>query len=371
MKKPSLPPTDDSHFQDFTSEMLLDKKQIKKILIRCPTWVGDIVMATPVIECLHHNFPDARISCLVKTYASGILENSPGLDEIIPFNDKNYTGFMNLTKKIREIQPDLFILLPNSFRSILSAWLGKSKRIYGYKRNLRSFLLTDGPIPEKDKNGKIIPIPMKDYYLDICRHLELEIFKNSAPRLFFSKSIQKKGMELLRKYDIQDSDFVIGINPGASFGSSKCWPPEYFAKTAELFQKHQNAKILLLASPSEKEITDKIIEISNAEIINTQPDQIDLGILKPLIKRCNLLITNDTGPRHYAVAFEIPQIVIMGPTDPEYTASDLDKTIILRQDLKCSPCHKKTCPLNHECMTMISPEMVLDAGNEILKRYSN
>ena len=161
-------------------------------------------------------------------------------------------------------------------------------------------------------------------------------------------------------------DKVIGLNPGASFGSSKCWPAQNFARTAELFEEKTGARILLFAGPGEDEIVKAILSKTSAKIINTAPDRVDLELLKPLVKRCNLFVTNDTGPRHYAVAFDVPAVVIMGPTDPRYTSSNLDKTIVIRVDLDCSPCHKKTCPADHRCMTQITPEMVLEAGEKLL-----
>ncbi|MDP6415842.1 MAG: glycosyltransferase family 9 protein [Gammaproteobacteria bacterium] len=106
---------------------------------------------------------------------------------------------------------------------------------------------------------------------------------------------------------------------------------------------------------------------SRATIFNTAADKIGLAELKPLIKRCGLLVTNDTGPRHYAVAFNIPHIVLMGPTNAIYTATNLELSTVLQKDLPCVPCHKKTCPLGHHaCMTEISPSMVMEAASTAL-----
>ncbi|UCE72002.1 MAG: hypothetical protein JSU99_01460, partial [Nitrospiraceae bacterium] len=114
------------------------------------------------------------------------------------------------------------------------------------------------------------------------------------------------------------------------------------------------------------------VEQSPATIINTGPDRVDLALLKPLINRCNLLITNDTGPRHYGVAFSVPVVVIMGPTNPVYTASNLDKSVVLRKEMDCSPCHKRTCPHgHHNCMKMITPDEVLQAGIQLLEEVQN
>ncbi len=160
---------------------------------------------------------------------------------------------------------------------------------------------------------------------------------------------------------------MVGINPGASFGSSKCWPTDYFARLCEMLQSQFNCKLLLLVGPGKEEIATQIENNCSADIINTATDQINLAALKPLVKRCNLLITNDTGPRHYAVALNVPNIVLMGPTNPLYTTSNLEYTTVLRRDLPCVPCHKKACPLGHHaCMKEITPEMVFAEASSIL-----
>jgi heptosyltransferase-2 len=218
------------------------------------------------------------------------------------------------------------------------------------------------------EDGEIKPIPMQDYYLDLCRYLDLEIPTSPKPTLYISDTLASQGANRLKNYGIEAGDTVIGLNPGASFGSSKCWPTEYFAELAEQLQDRFGGKLLLLVGPGEEAIADRIIQASNAEIINTAKDRIDLAHLKPLIKRCNLLITNDTGPRHYAVAFDVPHIVLMGPTNAIYTANNLQMATVLQRQLPCVPCHKKTCPLGHHaCMNEITPAMVMEAATNYLE----
>jgi heptosyltransferase-2 len=135
-----------------------------------------------------------------------------------------------------------------------------------------------------------------------------------------------------------------------------------------MLQSEFRSKIILFAGPREDEIAETIVSMSKAQIIDTSPDKVDLDLLKPLIKRCELLITNDTGPRHYGVALNIPTVVLMGPTNPKYTESDLDSSEVIRLELPCSPCHKKVCPRDHECMTDITPQMVLEKSKELIKR---
>jgi len=335
-------------------------------LVFCPNWVGDVVMATPAFKCLRQNYPDARIIGLIRGYAKGVVEDAPWFDRLIEINDKSWRGFAHLVYQIRSLKAKLAVVLPNSLRSALLARLGGARQIYGYRRNGRTMLLSGGPLPLRD-GGKIRPVPMVDYYLEICRRLKLNIDPKKKPRLYISESLQKRGDRLLDGYGIASDDMVIGLNPGARYGASKCWPPEYFASLAELLEQRWNCRLLLFIGPGEESIGHKIVQLSKAAIINTEADNVDLALLKPLIQRCRLLVTNDTGPRHYAVAFDIPVVVIMGPTDPRYTHANLEKTTVLRQALDCSPCHLKECPLEHSCMREISPEAVLQAADQLVQ----
>jgi heptosyltransferase-2 len=129
-----------------------------------------------------------------------------------------------------------------------------------------------------------------------------------------------------------------------------------------MLERRWSCKILLLIGPGEEKLGERITQFSRVNIINTGADRVDLATLKPIVKRCRLLITNDTGPRHYAVALGVPAVVMMGPTDPRYTQANLSNTIVLRRDLECAPCHEKRCPRNHECMTAITPQVVMDAA---------
>lgn len=338
-------------------------------MVFCPNWVGDVVMATPVFACLRSNYPKARIVGVIRRYAHGVIEDSPWFDSIIDCDDKTLKGFSSLVKVVRSLKPDMAVLMSNSFRCALIAKLGNVKKIYGYKRNCRTFLLSDGPKPIPCENG-ILPVPMVSYYMELCSFLNLKVPDQTEPKLFFSGQLAQKGENLLKKYNINEDDMVIGLNPGAKFGSSKCWSPENFAKLAELFKEKFECKILLFAGPGEDSIAGSIVKAGKAGVINTGPDKIDLSLLKHMIKRCQLLVTNDTGPRHYAVAFDVPVVVVMGPTDPGYTDANLEKTIVLRKELDCSPCHKPKCPLDHHnCMKMIQPGEVFMESIELLEKF--
>jgi heptosyltransferase-2 len=342
--------------------------QPQTILVSCPNWVGDVVMATPTFDCIRQNFPEARLIALIRRYARGVVEDGPWFDDILEINDKTIGGLWKLAAELRRLKSDLALILPSSFRSALIARLGGAKRVYGYRRNGRTALLTDGPAPRRN-NNRITPRPGVEYYMEICRWLKFDTPEHLKPRLFCSDATLDKGSRLLESYGITPDDMVIGMNPGARFGSSKCWPPEYFAGLAEMIAGKWDCKIMLFIGPGEQDLGRQIVNLSRTKIINTGPDNVNLELLKPLIKRCQLLITNDTGPRHYAVAFDIPVVVIMGPTDPRYTNANLEKTIVLRRNIDCAPCHRNECALHHSCMAQILPQEALQAAKELLLEH--
>ncbi|MBW2451744.1 MAG: lipopolysaccharide heptosyltransferase II [Deltaproteobacteria bacterium] len=323
-------------------------------------------MATPVFECLRQNLPDVRITALTRSYNAKIIEVEPWLDAVIPCSDQTIDDLLKTAQAVRNSGADTAILLPNSIRSYLPVRMGGIKKIFGYRRGGRKIFL-DGPLPKKSQNG-ILPMPMIHYYLELCKWLGLDVPDDPKPCLSVSEELNSLADQLFEQYQIKPEDRVIGFNPGAKFGSSKCWPPQYFANLADLMKDQWDCKILLFVGPGEDTIAEEICKLSNAAVINTGPDRIDLALLKPMIRRCDLLVTNDTGPRHYAVAFDRPVVVIMGPTDPRYTNSNLEHTIILRKDLPCAPCHEKECVQQHECMQDITPERVMAAAQTLLTK---
>ena len=321
-------------------------------------------MAEPVIRVLKDQYPEARIAVAVRQYAAKILAGHPGINRLIPCNDKSLGGVQRLASAIRDESPDLAILLPNSFRSFVSVRWGGAKNIFGYRRGFRKFFI-QGPEPPME-NGRYQPVPMTDYYLAILGWMGLKVEVPVVPQLYLTDEESARGEELLKHYGITDNDHVVALNPGAQFGSSKCWPPKYFAELAELIQNRYKCKLMLLVGPGEEGIAEEIVHTSLAEIINTGPDKVDLGALKALAQRMDLLVTNDTGPRHYAVAFGKPVVVLMGPTDPRHTNCHLGQTVILREDLPCVPCHKKVCPIDHPCMIDMTPEKVFHSVQHII-----
>ncbi|MGQ3684393.1 MAG: lipopolysaccharide heptosyltransferase II [Candidatus Loosdrechtia sp.] len=357
---------------------MIPPANIKKIIIHSPNWVGDVVMATPAFRCIRENFPNAKITVILRSYVLNLIHDAPWFDEIISFDTNScsiYTGgnkqqfkarYVSLIKYLRSGAYDLGFLFPNSFRSALMFWLGNVKRRIGYKRDARSWLLTD-KLDRLHENGHFRPTYMGDYYLRLCTATGCEV-RSSELELFLNKEGQQRTDEISEKFMLTNGRPLILLNPGAAYGSSKCWTAEGFAETADLIKKQLDCTIAIVCAPNEIKLALDIERYAGSEIINLGNEVKSLDVLKALIKKCTLLITVDSGPRHIAVAFKRPVVTLMGPNDPRYTESPAETGQVIRADTDCLACHRKVCPKDHRCMRQIKPERVAQAGLELINR---
>jgi len=159
-------------------------------------------MATPVFECLRHNFPEAEITALIRPYAKGIIEDSPWFDHIVDCQDKNFSGMRKIRNELKKLNPKAGLLLTNTTHSYLTFRLAGVPQIFGYKRNLRKHFLTGGPLPKKE-GRKYKPLPMQDYYLELCRYLDLTLPELPRAKLYMSNELVTEGSNLLSSYGIQ------------------------------------------------------------------------------------------------------------------------------------------------------------------------
>ena len=339
------------------------------ILIRCPNWVGDVVMATPAFRAVRTTFPHARITAVIRKYARAIVNDAPWFDDVLEYDPagehRGPRGYLRLVGRLKQAQPDIALILVNSARGALEAWLAGATRRVGYDRNGRRLLLTD-PVPPPTENGAIIPQNMVQYYLRLCTEIGCPQ-QSTREELFVRSEIDRRAGAFLDKHGRDPARPLIGINPGAAFGSSKCWLPERFAEVADTIVERHGCDLLICSAPSEIEIAQAIEKQMQHRPINPCNDNPGLEVYKAIFKRLRLLITNDTGARHIAVAFGVPVVVIFGSTDTRYTDINLEQTSIVSADADCAPCQQKTCPTGtHKCMKSVTAKMVLDAVEERL-----
>ncbi len=345
---------------------------IERLLIIMPTWVGDIVMATPMLRAMRQLYPEAHIDCLVRSYAGPVLDACPWFDDLLCYagdaRDDHALpgGLWALSRALRRRGVyDLAAILPNSFRTALIARLAGARRRIGYQRDGRGWLLTDRLQPLRD-GRRFVPTPTLGYYLDIARQLgttdpdrSMELFTRPADDRAVARRLAEAGVP-------GDAHPVVLLNPGAKFGQAKLWYADRFAAVADRLIEQRGATVLVNGAPAERPILDQVHQASAHDLVDLPALGNDLKLLKSYVKRADLVVTNDTGPRHIAAAFGVPVVSIFGPTDPRWTTIDFPLERQIQVDVDCGPCQKKICPLDHRCMTRISVDMVYQQAAELL-----
>ena len=350
----------------------------KKILIVQPNWVGDAVMATPALRALRQQFPSAHIAYLMRRYVKPLYTGMPWADQLITYRTgktkkKAGKGLFDLGRRLRSAKFDLAILFPNSFQAALICKMANIPRVVGYERDGRGFLLSDKLLPQKEK-GKFIPTPIVKYYMGLAqylgsaqRELNMQLFVTGPEQRLAAEVLTHSGLDCnIHRPASAGGPPLILLNPGAQFGAAKCWLPENFAALADRLMDELNAHVLISASPRERPIVDAILRSMKRVPIDLLAKGSTLGALKEIVRRCDLMVTNDTGPRHMAAAFDVPVVTIFGPTHPEWTEIYFPKERKVAVKVFCGPCQKKTCPLDHRCMTRVTPAMVFETAVSLL-----
>ena len=349
----------------------MSKRAVQLILVRGPNWLGDAVMSEPALRSLRRLFPHASITLLVKPVVAGLFESHPAVDRIFLYEDKGrhagFTGKWRLAGELRREGFDLAVLFQNAFEAALLTVLAGIRRRYGYATDGRSLLLSE-PVAVPDRRT---PIHQIRYYWDLLKPLGLT-GDPLEPQLHVSAEEERLMAERLSRTGIGTDDLVIGINPGSTYGGAKRWLPERFAESAERLCRALSASgrrpaVLLIGGKGEEplgrdiasRLTARTAVLSGATTIRE---------LLAAIKRCALLVTNDTGPMHIASAFRVPVVAIFGPTDWRTTSPYGADHALLRHPVDCAPCMLRECPIDHRCMTGVTVEQVAEAGVSILSR---
>jgi heptosyltransferase-2 len=335
-----------------------------RILVRVPTWVGDAVMATPVFRALRAAHPAAEIVLEGRPVLEELLRGLASFDRWLPDPSAGARGVLARARRLRRERCDWAVLLPDSPRAALGPFLARVPRRVGYSRDpLRRVLLTDSLDPPR-RGGRRMPVPMTERYLRITRSLGVED-RGTHLELAVDPGACERVEARLRGLDVAAGERIAAVTPGAGFGSSKLWPAEHFAAACDGLATRLGLRPVLAPGPGEGEIAARIQAASRGGAV-VRLDPSGLADLVALVERSALVLTNDTGPRHIAVARGRPVVVMMGPTDPEITAQHLERQRVLREPVACSPCQLKTCPIDHRCLTRLLPERAVAAAAELL-----
>jgi heptosyltransferase-2 len=336
----------------------------RRILVRSPNPLGDAVMATPALRALRVAHPEAEIVLMGPPQHQGLLRDVPHFDVYLPVMGRTLRDIWRRSREIEARRFDWAVVLPDSPRTAVEAWLARIPRRAGYARDiLRRPMITD-PLPTPLENGRRVAISMIDRYQRITRVLgvpdagdELDLFVDDPSRERVAKQ--------LSELHAADAPILL-VTPGASYGASKLWPPDYFATACdEISRRHGLLPVILPAPDSQEQAIARDVA-SRTEQRSVLASPGSLEDLKAIVERCALLLTNDTGPRHVAVALGRPVITLMGPTDPRHTHHLLERQRVLWEDVACRPCGRPTCAIDHRCLRRLAPERVVQAAAELL-----
>jgi len=341
----------------------IDPAGIGNILIRAVNWLGDAVMTTPAIGTVREFFPTARITLLATPLVAELFASHPWVDQVVVYDrngrHRGTGGRLRLAAELKSHAFDLAIILPNSLDAALVPWLAHVPRRLGLRSNGRGMLLNYG-VP---KRQQVTTGHQSESYLSILAHYG--ITAAAKPQLLSTSPAEDAAVaELINSGGIDPGDYVIGINPGATYGSAKRWYPERFAAVADDLAVRWGAKIVLTGGPDETGIATDIAGTMTSPCLNLA-GRTRVRELMAVIKRCNFFITNDSGPMHIAAAFGVPLVAIFGSTDSSTTYPLAEHAAVVRQQLDCAPCMKRECPTDHRCMTAVTPAMVVEAAERL------
>jgi len=326
------------------------------ILIVKLSSLGDIVHTLPSLKALRDRFPDAHITWVAGEAASGILRNNPSLDEILItrgkmwkrnlFSQNSMSDLLGFIKRLRSRRYDIVLDFQGLLKSALIVSLAKGKRKVGYDRArefAHIFYSEKAPLETMEMHAV-------DRYLNLTKYLGCDI---NNPDFFIpvtdddngevEKLLKAKGISLAGKK-------FVGINPTGRW-ASKRWPAEKFRELAGRLAGLNNIVIAFIGGAEEKETVDAACPAGHRNVVNLA-GATSLGQLSALLKKMDILITNDTGPMHIAAALGTKVVAVFGPTNPVRTGPYGKDHTVLQADLDCSPCYRKECS-SMACMEMI------------------
>lgn len=354
-----------------------------RILVRGVNWLGDAVMTTPALQRLRERFPQAHIALLTREKLAALWRHHPSLDSVLTVSRRENPWTVGW--RLQAERFDLACVLPGSYRSALEVWFAAIPRRVGASRSGRNWLLTEtvAPVPghrpmqklsAREVKRRIRAGPARPPASSGWRHQMLDYLHLAAalgasptplaPRLEVTPEELQAAKALCRtrleagRPGAQDA-LWLGLNPGAAYGPAKQWPADRFAAVArQVAGRKPGVWWLLFGEDKDEELCAGIARAVGERALNLA-GATSLRQLMALLKLCRVLLTNDSGPMHLAAAMGTPTVVPFGSTSPELTAPGLPEDPrhhILRAHAPCSPCFRRSCPIDLRCMNEITVE---------------
>lgn len=338
-----------------------------RILIRATNWIGDAIMSLPALRAVRARFPGAHIAVLARPWVADLYAAESCVDRIIAYTAQ--WGFRELRAKLRNAAAlrgehfDCAILFQNAFEAAAAARVAGIRDVIGYNRDGRGWLLSR-PVPVP-KRGEI-PAHERFYYLELLRRAGIigDFPECEGIRLEGAANFAAAGREAFSAMGVRVP--VIGVSPGAAYGTAKRWIPERFAEAAAALGVEHGASVCLFGSASERNLCTEIAAAVRGVPVFNAAGETTLRQFLERAAACLLFLTNDSGAMHIASALGVPTVTVFGATDPSTTGPTGLRARVVREPVACSPCQLRECPIDHRCMTGVSAARVIEAADELL-----
>ena len=339
------------------------EKSNEKILVIGPAWVGDMVMSQTLYRILKAQNPDCQITVMAPTWVRPILEYMPEVDESLDSGLKHGDLKLGLRRRIgHSLKARDFtkaIILPQSFKSALIPWHAGIPERVGWRGEWRNLLLNDCRKPQ----DSLYPL-MVQRFTALAYPLD-----NGPPQEFPNPKLavhQENVTRTISSLNIESSDNILAICPGAEFGKAKQWPANYFAELANL-ALNQNWQVWIFGSANDSEIAESILNSIDGKVLDRVVNLVGRTSLAQAIELMSLVsvvVSNDSGLMHVAAALSKPLVGLYGSTSPHFTPPLAEKVKLFATNIECRPCFKRECPYGHLlCLKEIKPEDVKEAVN--------
>lgn len=342
--------------------------RFSKIFVRATNWIGDAVMSLPALRAIRQQFPDAQITVVAKPWVADLYSRESFADEVVRYSAATLREKFQFAKELRPRKFDTAILLQNAFDAALLAFAAGIPNRIGYNKDGRRLLLTTSvPLPKKGS----IPRHERFYYLEMLRRAGIlpTLPECDAIRLEGALEASSAGRDRFREHEIAGP--VIGLSPGAAYGTAKRWLPQRFAESGARVAAARGASMALFGSKQERDLCEEVLlwarEIQSGLTIRNFAGQTTLNEFIELAAACELFLTNDSGSMHIASALGIPTVAIFGATDDEATGPTGPLARVVRETVDCSPCLLRTCPIDHRCMTRVTVGRVAETALKLLQ----
>lgn len=339
-------------------------ENIKRVVVRGTNWVGDAVISIPALRELRRVLPYAHITLCTRSWAKGIFADADFIDDILVYDKKGnaISGTLKQAKEWRARKFDLAVLFQNAFEAAFLSFLGRASYRIGYATEGRKFLLTHPlPLPEwKNKRHEVF------YYTNIIAELETSLYgsmkvfeREPVFELQVSVERKEKAKLLLNANGVSDNQKIIALCPGSTNSRAKRWQAKRYAALADMLIENLGASVALIGAKDEEDVSNEVAnKMKHAPVFLTGKTNLDEAV--SVLSVTDALVSNDTGPAHIAAALGKPTFVIFGPTIPETTRPFPSNAEVIRKPPDCAPCMLRDCPIDHRCMTAITPEEVFE-----------